>query len=115
MAVTIPRQVHPETRRNHRVLSSCWSLTQQLRSYPMENPNAIDSVIVTRRLWNKGKLIGAKPPLRAPSCGFAARLDASLGLVGAHEAESEAADDSHVAGTIAGAVARQIIAEFDIE
>ena len=30
----------------------------------MENPNAIDSVIVTRRPWNKGKLIGAKPPLR---------------------------------------------------
>ena len=31
----------------------------------MENPNAIDSVIATRRPWNKGKLIGAKPPLRA--------------------------------------------------
>src|SRR5260370_11268598 len=53
--------------------------------------------------------------LRAPACGFAACLDASLGLVGAHETESEAADDGHVFGAVPGAEARQIVPEFDNE
>src|SRR5882672_5904484 len=53
--------------------------------------------------------------LWAPACGFAACLYASLGLVGAHKAESEAADDGHVLGPVTGPVARQVVAEFDIE
>jgi integrase len=30
----------------------------------MENLKGLDSAILTRQSWNKGKLIGAKPPLR---------------------------------------------------
>ena len=30
----------------------------------MENFEAIEPAIATRRPWNKGKLIGAKPPVR---------------------------------------------------
>jgi hypothetical protein len=36
-----------------------------------------------------------------PTCAFAAGFDAAFGLVGAHEAEREAADDGHVLGTVA--------------
>ncbi len=46
---------------------------------------------------------------------FSACFDASFGFVGAHEAEREAAHDGHVLGAVAGAIARQVVLELDIE
>ncbi len=37
---------------------------------------------------------------RVPACGFSAGFDASLGFVGADEAEGEAANDGHVLGAV---------------
>src|SRR4029077_14307654 len=51
----------------------------------------------------------------APAGSFASCLDAPLGLIGTHEAESEATDDCHVLGSVAGPITRQIVLEFDIE
>jgi hypothetical protein len=46
---------------------------------------------------------------------FAACFDASLALIGAHEAEGEASDDGHVFGPVSGPIAGQVVAELDIE
>jgi hypothetical protein len=46
---------------------------------------------------------------------FAACFDASLALIGAHEAEGEASDDGHVFGPVSGPIARRVVAELDIE
>src|SRR5271165_1462791 len=40
-----------------------------------------------------------------PRSGFPSGFDASLGFVGAQETEDEAADDGHVLGAVAGAIA----------
>src|SRR5688572_7030140 len=42
-------------------------------------------------------------------------FDASLGLVGADEAKGETADDGHVLGAVAAAVARQIVLERNVK
>ena len=52
---------------------------------------------------------------RVPAGALSTGFDASLGLVGAYEAEGEASDDGHVFGTVAGSVARQIVLELDIQ
>src|SRR5579863_6880510 len=51
----------------------------------------------------------------APSCDFAAELDASFCFVDAHEIEGEAADDRHVFGAVAGSVAGQVVLEGDVK
>jgi hypothetical protein len=51
----------------------------------------------------------------APACAFSAGLDASGGFVASEGVESEAADDGHVLGAMAGPVSRQIIAELDVK
>ena len=50
-----------------------------------------------------------------PACGFALGLDASLGFVGSDEVEGEAAHHGHVFGSMARAIARQIVFEDDVE
>jgi hypothetical protein len=44
---------------------SCWQSSPQLRSVTMESSNSLFPLPATRRPWNKGKLIGPKPPLRS--------------------------------------------------
>ena len=53
--------------------------------------------------------------IRIPARRLSAGFDASLGFVGADEAEREATDDGHVLGAVAGAVARQVVRELDVE
>src|SRR5664279_4698382 len=50
-----------------------------------------------------------------PACFFAAGLDAPLRFVRAHEAEGETADGRHILGAVAGAVAREVVLELDVE
>ena len=49
----------------HHKLFSCWQSCQHLRSTKMEEFNNPSPQITAHQPWNKGKLIGAKPPLRS--------------------------------------------------
>lgn len=50
-----------------------------------------------------------------PTGCFSSGFDASFAFVGANQAKREAAQDGHVLGAAATAVARQIVLEFNVE
>jgi integrase len=64
--VTTSRKNSSETGRhtNHLVIIGAWSFVSLARRLTMEQEHASSVVKQVRVPWNKGKLVGAKPPLR---------------------------------------------------
>jgi hypothetical protein len=47
-----------------RALRACWSFSPTRRMTMQDNETSAPIAAIKRARWNKGKLIGAKPPLR---------------------------------------------------